>query len=564
MSLENGSYALLIIIFIILFIVFYSKSEKNFFNFIKDHFFFNRSKTYRMSYILKILSFILIFLSLLDLRGKEETVNAKLSKQKTIILLDTSASMLAEDVRPNRFKKSILLARHFVKNAYGTEISLMVFSDDVKRIIPFTEDYDLLDARLMAIESMNLGKGGSNLSQAIAEATRYFIEGDKESFGNLLVFTDAEETESFDNLKVSDSISVAMIGVGTSKGAPIPLRDPSGNLIGNKKFNGETVISKLGEDFLKSLESKIKHYKFYVATSYSLPTKELLDFFNEEQLEKETDGVFRIKPVLSQYILIPGLVFLILSELFKLKRVFYFFLLTTLFSNVAFSQSEKSEKVLELEDKFKNGKISLAEKKQLAEEYYKGQFYQESKKLYEEILDSTINDKNVDNYLNYFSASLKGGGLTDSLKLAESIKNYAEKNKRQDIVDKINKNIVLSLNDQNNNNDKKENKKDKKDQNNKKNNQDSKNSENNQNREQDKKEENENKESKDNKENKNENDQKDKEKDNGEKNKDENNKPPSKEKLPSLLKQLVDDDNKLQKKLIDGKTEKKEKGKKDW
>ena len=71
---------------------------------------------------------------------------------KTIILVDSSASMLAEDVRPNRFKKALLLVKHYVKKAVGQQISLVVFSDNQKRIIPFTDDIDLINARLERLE----------------------------------------------------------------------------------------------------------------------------------------------------------------------------------------------------------------------------------------------------------------------------------------------------------------------------------------------------------------------------------------------------------------------------
>lgn len=140
--------------------------EKKYFQWILDHWFFRRSKLSKISSFLYFLGFTLILSSLLDLRGPEKRVTGKVSDQKTIILIDTSASMLAEDVRPNRFEKAILLAKHFMKKAAGHQISVVVFSDGQKRIIPFTKDRDLLEARLDTLDRLNLERGEINITSS--------------------------------------------------------------------------------------------------------------------------------------------------------------------------------------------------------------------------------------------------------------------------------------------------------------------------------------------------------------------------------------------------------------
>lgn len=126
-----------------------------YFNWVKSYWFFERSWMSRISAFVYIVSIFLMLISLLDLRGPEERVKSALPDQRTIIILDSSASMLAEDVRPSRFGKAIQLARHFVKNAAGHQVSIVLFSDIQKRLIPFTDDIDLLDSRLAALEKTN-------------------------------------------------------------------------------------------------------------------------------------------------------------------------------------------------------------------------------------------------------------------------------------------------------------------------------------------------------------------------------------------------------------------------
>jgi Ca-activated chloride channel family protein len=188
--------------------------------------------------------------------------------------------MLAEDVRPNRFEKASLLAKHFIKKAVGHQISIVVFSDGQKRIVPFTNDMDLIEARLNALKELDLERGGTGLSLAIQESIQYFVDSEKRPFGNILVLTDAEETDGGLDLDVPEGISVGVVGVGTAKGAPIPMRSSRGVFSGNKKHQGKTVISKLDEEYLKKLGTEIEHFKYWVASSYSLPTEKILGFFN--------------------------------------------------------------------------------------------------------------------------------------------------------------------------------------------------------------------------------------------------------------------------------------------
>ena len=262
------------------------KSEKKYFAWVADHWFLKRSFPSLLSSYFYFGGFALILLALMDPRGPEKLITGKVGDQKTVLLIDASASMLAEDVRPNRFEKAALLAKHFIKKSAGHQISVVVFSDGQKRIVPFTNDKDLVEARLDTLGNLDLERGGTGLSLALQETIQYFKDSDSAAFGNILILTDAEETDGGFDLEVPDGISVAVVGIGTAKGAPIPLRSPRGGFRGNKKHNGQTVITKLDETFLKSLGEKIEHFKYWVATSYTLPTEDILEFFNRSMKTK--------------------------------------------------------------------------------------------------------------------------------------------------------------------------------------------------------------------------------------------------------------------------------------
>ncbi len=586
MNFLYSEYLILILLGFACFVYFSLKQENRFFKWVKDHWFYERSLKNRLSGILFFFGILFLSLALLDLRGPEKSITGKISDQKTILLIDSSASMLAEDVRPNRFKKAIILAKHYVKKAVGQQISIVVFSDSAKQIIPFTNDVDLMEARLGALEKMQLKRGGTSLTLGIKESIQYFENHSEDVTGNILLFTDAEETDGGIDIELPEGLTVGVIGVGTAKGSTIPMRNKNGNFIGNKKYKGEAVISKLDESFIKSLGDKIKDFKYWIATSYTLPTEKIIDFFSDIHKVKQSKNNFRIRPVLSNYLLVPGVVFLIIS--FLLKNFKTFILPLLLFSTISFSvekdtkepKKEKSEMVITLENKFKKGDITKTEKKALASLLLKEGFAKESESLYQEITTKKINKQNTYDHFNLGAAQFKNKKIKEGFESYKKLHDYLEMNDPEsELLPTIKKNMLKALEQMSSESKSKSKSKDdknedekneKKDQNNSKKG-DSKDKKDKKDEPKDNKnkdEKNENK--KDKKNGKNKSDDKEKKKPKN-KSKRKGDKPSDqkgergKKKMPAILKQLMSDDNKLQKKMIDtGTTKRKPREKKDW
>lgn len=589
MNFNNLSYLVPILVFLVIFCFFYFKFKKSFLNWVEDHWFYKPSFANKLSSLLYLSGLTLITLALLDLRGPEKRVKGIAQSQKTIILIDSSASMLAEDVRPNRFSKALLLVKHYVKKAAGQQISLVVFSDNQKRIIPFTKDIDLINARIGSLENLNLGRGGTGLSQAIQESVEYFRSSQGELSGNILIFSDAEETELSFDLKVPDEITVAMIGVGTLKGAPIPLRNSRGEFTGNKKFKGQVVISKLSEKMLEGLGDKIKNYKFWTATSYSLPTEEILSFFNRVDDAKKSKTQYRIKPVLSNYLLIPGVLILLFSFLLNFRNTFVMgsllFLSTNLYAqNNAERPSEpvKSEQTIKLEIFFSENKLDYKGKKKLAESLFADGFPNEAALLYDEVLSKKITKDEVRDKSNQALSLLSSDKKDVGIDMLEDVIDYLKKNNVEGgeaLQKEVEKNLLKAIEensgkgsekdkDQKKDKDKTESKDKDGDGDDSSSDQDKSDGE--QKKPQDDPKEGSGSEKEDEK--KKNDDSSDEEKDKEKKKKNEElsegnqkAKKIDKKKLPAILKQLINDDNQLQKKAIDAKTvERKSRDKKDW
>ena len=251
-------YLPVIIIVIFLIGVAFHWYEKKYSRWILQHWYFKRTKYNQISSVMLVLSISFFLLALLDLRGEPEKVEANIPDQKTIIIIDASSSMMVEDVRPNRFSKSLIMARHFIKKSVGHQIAIVLFSDTQKRMVPFTDDLDLLDSRVSALEELNVTGGGSNIQQAIRESVQYFRSSSSTKVsGNILVFTDFEETTRGAPIQLPKDVNLAVVGVGTLKGGPIPIRTANKNFRGYKKYQGENIISKLDENALKQLGSKV-------------------------------------------------------------------------------------------------------------------------------------------------------------------------------------------------------------------------------------------------------------------------------------------------------------------
>lgn len=559
--------------------------ERRFFRLIKTYWFYSRSIFSYLSTLLFIAGMGGLLISLLDIRGPEVKIKTEMPRDRTIIIIDTSASMLAEDVKPSRLQKAALIAKHFARKAAGHQLSIVAFAEIQKKIVPFTNDIDLIDARLDSIKTLRNQYGSSALTVAIQESIQYFQETGGAAQGNILVLTDGEETAEGIDLKIPKDVHVALVGVGTEQGGRIPLDDSRGFRFGYKKDKGRDIITKLNEKFFERVAADIPSAKYWIANSYSLPSEEILEFFQSEKVKGNDQQDMVIKPVLMEWIVIPSLLLLVLSYFFKAIKVFSLGLI--LFIAPIYAQEpatpELSPEVVARLGQLQKGELNQLERLKLADDLQKGGSKEEALALFEENLPAKISqDLPPEAYLNYGTSLLEKGevqkGLEVYQKLAEAMKGQPKENEINETMDK---NIVSFFKKQEE--EKKKQEKEKKD---KKENKDDKNQDQqsgskeqkdsqgkagqeqkkdssgeseDQKKEQEKKDKSEEKKDNQDQEKK---DQKDDQQNEGEK------KPLPPKKIPAKLKQLMSDDRQLQMKMIEQGTrdlnKKKSRKSKDW
>lgn len=184
-------------------------------------------------------------------------VGSKISHEKregieVLIALDISNSMLAQDVIPLRLEKSKLLIEDLVDHFTNDKVGLVVFAGDAFVQLPITNDYVSAKMFLQNINPSLITTQGTDLARAISLSQSCFTQ--REHIGRaIIVITDGEDHEGGALEAAREAykkgINVFILGVGTSKGAPIP--DGNGGYL--KDNSGQIVLSALNEQMCQQV-----------------------------------------------------------------------------------------------------------------------------------------------------------------------------------------------------------------------------------------------------------------------------------------------------------------------
>ncbi|MEE4311324.1 MAG: VWA domain-containing protein [candidate division KSB1 bacterium] len=184
-----------------------------------------------------------------------------------LVAMDVSLSMMAEDVKPNRLEKAKHEVGSFIEMLEGDRIGLIAFAGVPFVQCPLTLDYGAARLFLDIIDVDLIPTPGTAISQAIDLAIQTFEQRERKH-KVLVLITDGEDHEE-DPLKAAEraemeGIVIYTVGVGSSKGVPIPVMNDRGFNTGFKKDRkGEVVTSKLDEITLEkvALQTNGKYFR---------------------------------------------------------------------------------------------------------------------------------------------------------------------------------------------------------------------------------------------------------------------------------------------------------------
>ena len=172
-----------------------------------------------------------------------------------LMAVDTSRSMLANDVKPNRLERSKLGIMDFVSELNGDRVGLIPFAGTAFLMCPLTMDYDAFRQSLTALDTNTIPQGGTDLASAIYEAHAAFTNDANHKI--LILMTDGEDLEgnalSAAQEAKAKGMTIYTVGVGTPGGELIPIETQGKGVSFVKDETGRMVKSRLDEKTLKDI-----------------------------------------------------------------------------------------------------------------------------------------------------------------------------------------------------------------------------------------------------------------------------------------------------------------------
>jgi Ca-activated chloride channel family protein len=174
-----------------------------------------------------------------------------------VIALDTSLSMLAEDMKPNRLERAKMEIIDLIRGLQGDRVGIVVFAGTAAPLCPLTVDYDAALMFTNAIDVNMVSEPGTAIGTAIERSVAMFEKSTRKDRAIILV-TDGEDHEGNPErqaeIAAQKGIRIFTIGIGNPSGELIPMRGTGGSVGGYKKDNkGETVMTRLDPSTLKAI-----------------------------------------------------------------------------------------------------------------------------------------------------------------------------------------------------------------------------------------------------------------------------------------------------------------------
>ncbi|MGA2246498.1 MAG: VWA domain-containing protein [Verrucomicrobiota bacterium] len=165
-----------------------------------------------------------------------------------VVAVDTSKSMLAADIAPNRLARAKLAALQLMQRAVTDRLGLVAFAGNAFLECPLTSDNTAFQQSVQALDVNSIPEGGTALAEAINSALTAFKE--ESNHKALVLLTDGEDNdegalEAAQNAAKA-GLKIFTVGIGTTDGAlldPNLVRDPDGNAV--KSHLNEALLKQI-------------------------------------------------------------------------------------------------------------------------------------------------------------------------------------------------------------------------------------------------------------------------------------------------------------------------------
>ncbi|MGY0215922.1 VWA domain-containing protein [Endozoicomonadaceae bacterium StTr2] len=212
-------------------------------------------RSHRRLFAMIAIGWIFACLGLAGPSWEKKEVPVFSSNDPLVIVLDLSHSMYATDVKPDRLTRARFKIHDILRQRTDGYTALIGYAGDAHIASPLTDDSRTIANLLDAMNPDVMPVAGNRPAAGIREAVELLQQGSGNSRGQILLVTggiDSREQKKIEKLLQSTSASLAILGIGTSEGAPVKL--PDGQLLKDKQ--GNIVIPKLESAALKALATQ--------------------------------------------------------------------------------------------------------------------------------------------------------------------------------------------------------------------------------------------------------------------------------------------------------------------
>jgi len=262
-----------------------------------------------------------IIIGLVNPKIGSELETVKREGVDIVFAIDVSKSMEAEDIAPNRLEKSKQLVRQIIGNLGSDRVGIIAYAGSAFPQLPITTDYGSARMFLQGLNTNMISSQGTAIGGAIELATGFFDE-DQQTNRVMFILSDGEDhegnVEDMAKQAAAARIKIFTIGVGTTKGGPIPIKRNGVVQNYKKDRQGETVITKLETASLKEIAKTTNgaYIDGKVTSNVTEKVQEALQNIEKTEFEAKQFADYE-----SQFQWFVGLaVFLLLLDILLLER----------------------------------------------------------------------------------------------------------------------------------------------------------------------------------------------------------------------------------------------------
>jgi len=242
--------------------------------------------------VLEVLALAALVIVLARPRAGQKEQEARVDGIEVMIAFDVSNSMLAsssdDPAGISRLDRSRLVLEKLIDRLHNDKVGLVIFAGDAKTQLPLTTDFYSAKMYLNELQPGMIANQGTDISMAIDMAMNGF-SADEDTRKAIILITDSEdhEGEAIEAAKLAkeNGIQVNVVGVGSAKGAPIPMSGRSGDYL--RDMQGNVVTTTINEELGKQLaEAAVGVYVNAAASSALEDLESKLDSLEKSEFNR--------------------------------------------------------------------------------------------------------------------------------------------------------------------------------------------------------------------------------------------------------------------------------------